>query len=198
MNVEKPSPIAADNSQVLCLACGLCCTGDLFEQAFVLEDEIDATRALGLTVDIAQDGPKLRLPCHLHIGGACSIYGSWRPHVCGAYTCGVIDGYVAGTLSFDDALRHVKTAKAMADNVRAEVGFVAGGMIGDTSITRGATATDARSARFEAMSPLARLDIGALQVHYVKFFKKTRAPVENIDMKNVATDANRDVTSKVT
>ena len=183
MIFERPDSIAANNSQALCLACGLCCTGNWFERANLYEDEIDATRALGLTVEMASDGPKFQLPCHLHVAGACSIYGSWRPHVCGAFTCGVIDAYVAGTLPFDEALRHVKTAKTMADNVRAEVGFATGGLIGDTSITQGAAA----AARVQSLSPLARLDIGALQVHYVKFFKKNRVPVENADAQNVVT-----------
>ena len=187
MTDEKPNPIAANNSQALCLVCGLCCTGDWFERANLYEDEIDATRALGLTVDIAADGPTFRLPCHLHVGGACSIYGSWRPNVCGAFTCGVIDAYVAGTLPFDDALRHVKTAKMMVENVRAEVGVAIGGLIGNPEITKAASATESASATCRSLSPLARLDIGALQVHYVKFFKNNRICVENAEAQHGAT-----------
>jgi len=80
----KPDQPASSD---LCLACGLCCDGSLFERASLRSGEDELAQSLGLTViGTGSNDSGFRLPCPL-FSGCCTIYNQQRPKICNAFRC---------------------------------------------------------------------------------------------------------------
>jgi hypothetical protein len=107
-------------AELLCKACGLCCTGHLFIWAKLKPSELDPAEALGMTVyrsDPNQRG--FSQPCPLW-KGECTIYHSPNyPRVCRAYKCKQLKEVIAEKTSFASALAVVKQVKEMIEEVEA-------------------------------------------------------------------------------
>lgn len=109
-------------AEQLCLACGLCCDGTLFD-GVQLEPGDDAPRlkSLGLPVAFSRSRkPVARFPqpCHaLCADRTCRLYAD-RPHQCRIFECGVFKEMQAGRTDLAAALRQVKKARRLADKVR--------------------------------------------------------------------------------
>lgn len=106
----------------LCLACGLCCDGTLFD--FVQLEAGDDARRLktgGLPVTVSRGKtPVARFPqpCGaLCADRTCRLYAD-RPRQCRAFECGVFKDAKAGRIAFAAALRIVTQARRRADKVR--------------------------------------------------------------------------------
>jgi hypothetical protein len=108
--------------QQLCLACGLCCDGTLFD-VVKLEAGDDASRlkALGLPVSHTRSRvPVARFPqpcAALGADCACRLYAN-RPRQCREFECGVFKDAKAGRIEFSAALRLVRQARRRADKIR--------------------------------------------------------------------------------
>ncbi len=106
----------------LCLSCGLCCDGTLFD-GVQLEagDDAKKLKALGLPVTISRGKtPIARFPqpCSaLCTDRTCRVYAD-RPTQCRIFECGVFKETKAGRITFAAAMRLVKQARRKADNVR--------------------------------------------------------------------------------
>lgn len=106
----------------LCLACGLCCDGTLFDHVQLGPDE-DARKlkALGLPVAVSRSKtPAIRFvqPCAaLCADRTCRLYAD-RPRQCRDFECGVYKDAKAGRISFAAALRQVKRARQQAEEIR--------------------------------------------------------------------------------
>lgn len=106
----------------LCLSCGLCCDGTLFDLV-KLEEGDDARRlkALGLPLKVSRGkAPVVRFPqpcAALGPDRACRVYGD-RPRQCRVFECGVFKDAKAGRLSYAAAQRIVEQARRRADKVR--------------------------------------------------------------------------------
>jgi hypothetical protein len=121
-------PVRAEplNGSAVCLQCGMCCDGTLFNIAPLEAGEDAAARALGMTVSEAtSDGKRssaFGLPCHLHQEGRCTIYGQWRPRICHTYSCRLRDAYIEGSRSLEDCLRVVRLVRETAADAAASGG----------------------------------------------------------------------------
>jgi hypothetical protein len=104
----------ASQANILCKACGLCCTGHLFIWAKLRPAELDAAEALGMRVfrsDPAQRG--FSQPCPLW-QGQCTIYDSSHyPHVCRAYKCKLLKEVLGENTSLSNALTVIEQTKEM-------------------------------------------------------------------------------------
>jgi Fe-S-cluster containining protein len=106
----------------LCLACGLCCDGTLFD-GVQLEAGEDAKKlkALGLPVSTSRGKtPITRFPqpcAALCTDCTCRIYAG-RPAQCRVFECGTFKEAKARKITFAAALRLVKKARRRADQVR--------------------------------------------------------------------------------
>ncbi len=106
----------------LCLACGLCCDGTLFD-GVQLEagDDAKKLRALGLPVAHSRaKAPAARFPqpcAALCADCSCRIYAD-RPAQCRVFECGVFKEAKAGRITLAAALRLVTQARRRADRVR--------------------------------------------------------------------------------
>lgn len=106
----------------LCLACGLCCDGTLFDLV-KLEASDDARRlkALGLPVVVSRGkAPVVRFPqpcAALCQDRTCRVYAD-RPWQCRVFECRVFKDANAGKISSAVGLRLVKKARRYADRAR--------------------------------------------------------------------------------
>lgn len=111
-----------NSGEQLCLACGLCCDGTLFDLV-KLEASDDAKRlvALGLPVKVSRGKtPIARFPqpcAALCADRTCRLYAD-RPWQCRVFECGVFKDLKAGRTTLASALRTVKSARWRADKIR--------------------------------------------------------------------------------
>ena len=109
-----------DESNILCKACGLCCTGHLFIWAKLRSSEMDAARELGLNV--FQSDPRQRgfsQPCPLW-KGQCTIYTSPHyPRFCHTYKCKLLKQVLNESTPLVNALSVIEQAKAMISELEA-------------------------------------------------------------------------------
>ncbi len=106
----------------LCLACGLCCDGTLFDHVQLgPDDDARKLKMLGLPVTVSRSQtPVTRFvqPCAaLCADRTCRLYAD-RPRQCRDFECGVYKDAKAGRISFAAALRQVKKARQQADTIR--------------------------------------------------------------------------------
>jgi hypothetical protein len=115
MNKIEESP-----ANILCKACGLCCTGHLFIWAKLRPSELDPAEALGMTVfrsDPSQRG--FSQPCPMW-RGECTIYDLPQyPHVCRAYKCKLLKDVMGDKAALSDALQVIEQAKEMIQELEA-------------------------------------------------------------------------------
>ena len=107
-------------ANMLCKACGLCCTGHLFIWAKLRPSELDPAEELGLKVfrsDPTQRG--FSQPCPVW-QGQCTIYDSPHyPHVCRSYRCKLLKEVIVEDMSLPDALKVVEQAMEMIREVES-------------------------------------------------------------------------------
>jgi uncharacterized protein len=106
----------------LCLACGLCCDGTLFDLV-KLEPDDDARKLkmLGLPVTVSRGKePVARFPqpcAALCEDRTCRLYAD-RPRQCRIFECGVFKDAKAGRITYPAALRLVKQTRRRSEKIR--------------------------------------------------------------------------------
>jgi uncharacterized protein len=102
----------------LCKACGLCCTGHLFNWTKLRSVELDSLESLG--VRVLRSVPSQRgfdQPCPLW-QGQCTIYTSESyPHFCRTYKCSLLKKLLDETTTLHQALNLVEQTKALIQDV---------------------------------------------------------------------------------
>jgi hypothetical protein len=96
-------------SNILCKACGLCCSGHLFAWTRLSAQELDAVQALGL--NIIQNNPRqlgFAQPCPLWDGTCTAYTSSGYPRACKKYRCIVLRRLLDDDISLPDALSAVE------------------------------------------------------------------------------------------
>lgn len=109
----------------LCVACGLCCDGTLFDLVKLERgDDAAKLKALGLPVTLSRArSPVARFPqpCSaLCADRTCRVYAD-RPTQCRAFECHLFKDAKHGRVTFAAALRLVKLARSRADRVRRQL-----------------------------------------------------------------------------
>jgi hypothetical protein len=110
------------SGEQLCLACGLCCDGSLFDNVRLGPgDDPARLKTLGLPVFLSRARTPVALfrqPCAaLCTDRSCRVYAD-RPQQCRSFECGVYKDAAAGRIGSAAALRLVKRARRQADNIR--------------------------------------------------------------------------------
>ena len=110
----------AAEATALCKACGLCCTGHLFSWVRLKAVELTPLRKLGLNV--IRSDPRQRgftQPCPMW-NGICTIYESPQyPRGCDSYRCKLLRELLDESVALPKALRVVKQAMQMIQEVEA-------------------------------------------------------------------------------
>lgn len=108
------------NGSDVCVPCGLCCTGLLFDLAPLEEPELALAGKLRLPLVRTPMYEAFRLPCPRQEGTLCGVYLE-RPKVCGSYECGLLQRYKAGEVPLDEALARVSRIRDAAADLRRRV-----------------------------------------------------------------------------
>lgn len=117
-----PDGGAVKPAEQLCLACGLCCDGTLFDLVKLeAGDDARKLKALGLPVTLSRgQAPVARFPqpcAALCADRTCRLYAD-RPWQCRVFECGVFKDAKAGRITFAAAVRLVQQARGRADKAR--------------------------------------------------------------------------------
>ena len=152
----------------LCVECGMCCNGGLFDYGPLARDEVSDKRDAGLKVLEADGKFGFALPCPQLDGAVCQVYAR-RPQTCRSFRCETLKAVEAGDLPYEEGLGRVTQARAALDQVHA-------------NLPDGATITDARRWRREAgqaeasaqlnASPMLMMALGLLDVLLDQHFRK--------------------------
>ena len=110
--------IADSQANILCKACGLCCTGHLFIWTKLRSAELGSIEALGLPVIRSIPSERgFNQPCPLW-KGQCTIYHSPHyPRFCRTYKCKLLKKLLEESTSLSQALSVVKEAKELIQEV---------------------------------------------------------------------------------
>jgi len=99
------------------MACGLCCDGTLFHRvALRPEEDAAAFASRGIQISTTMP-PAFKQRCTVYRNRSCSIYAD-RPHACRQFRCALLRRLEAGKISQWDALKIVREAAALRDELR--------------------------------------------------------------------------------
>lgn len=109
------------NANLLCKACGLCCSGHLFSWVRLNAPELDKIEKLGLKV--IRSDPRQRgfvQPCAMWRDGVCSVYTSPDyPRSCEKYKCQVLKRLLDDDISLSDAMPILQETLALIHEIEA-------------------------------------------------------------------------------
>jgi len=101
----------------LCLSCGLCCEGVIFNRAALKHDEIRLAKDYDLDYFPEGEGEfAFRLPCHLYQDDKCSMYLS-RPDACKRYRCDLLKRLTGGNIDLEESKQIVSQVKSLMDSI---------------------------------------------------------------------------------
>lgn len=130
MSLQDDTWIVAEapaGEQKVCLGCGLCCDGTLFNNAGLRPGERGGLPALIEAGSFSSGNEELfRLPCG-YFKGRCTIYDRKKAWVCSAFRCRVLKDLTGGVISSEEALATVKDAVRMRDELAEMYRVVTGG-----------------------------------------------------------------------
>ena len=152
----------------LCQQCGLCCDGSLFTFLPLEAAEIEATRTLGVRLEVRRDGrTAMRLPCPVLKGTCCGAYAQ-RPTRCRTFVCALGTSLVRKDTSMPAALAVVAEAKRRLGALDAMLPSRAPGD-GRSVLQRAQQleATEPDDARFRAVRAEARAIEALLRQHFI-------------------------------
>jgi len=108
---------ALPDGSALCVGCGMCCDGTLFDRIGVTAEEQVRLKVLGFSLLRYEGEMVFEQPCRSDDCGSCLIYEA-RPVVCRRFRCGLLQAYQSGAISLD-------AAKSKQDKARELIAAVA-------------------------------------------------------------------------
>lgn len=116
-NSSKTERQAEETAQSLCISCGLCCDGTLFDRVDLTPKDDFATLA-SLSIHPSDTvPPALKQCCAAYKHRLCSIYPN-RPHACRRFRCALLKRFEADEISHSHALKVIREAVALRDRLR--------------------------------------------------------------------------------
>jgi len=110
----------------LCLACGLCCNGTLFNYADLKEHEFEQVVRLGMKPADDEDKTSFSLPCPQLEGAKCSCYGD-RPSVCGDFMCELVGTLSSGEMSLNETQQVAARTREISHELRSKLEIATNG-----------------------------------------------------------------------
>jgi len=107
---QPESPQSSD----LCTACGLCCSGPLYNMLMLEAGEVPGAILNGLPVMNGGEGECFWFPCPRLEDKCCTIYDV-RPGGCRTFRCEMLTKLDRGDVTLDEAMAHVDEAWARVD-----------------------------------------------------------------------------------
>ena len=109
-----------NQEQELCISCGFCCDGTLFNRARSDESEVVLAEMLKFK---DEDGNHwIKLPCP-YFEKHCKVYKQNRPHVCSSFKCSLLEKLINKGIAFEEALELVKKVHEQKSRIQAMIPF---------------------------------------------------------------------------
>lgn len=97
----KPLPMTS--SANICVGCGICCDGHLFDYALIKPEEQSLCAELDLEVRLQPESVDRFLhPCPRFADGCCTVYDR-RPSTCRTFRCRLLQDHDAGRVTTQEA-----------------------------------------------------------------------------------------------
>jgi uncharacterized protein len=142
---KPPTQNPVSEAEQLCLHCGLCCDGTLFDSVPLREEE---KRALPM---LAQANASLSQPCAaLRSDKCCAVYAS-RPIACRWFRCLLLEAMQAKEVSLKQARDIVDDTHRQLDDVRRWLPLQPGRSVMQQALAETAAQSESQ---FEAVSAL--------------------------------------------
>jgi uncharacterized protein len=124
MHDAAPCPSRAqppiDSVSELCVRCGVCCTGLLYQNGTLEPDQVALAAELGMETFTTPDGAlRFRLGCPRLAGTVCSVYDRERPRICGQFFCALAKGMAKGEIPEPEAHARVTSVRELIDTLKA-------------------------------------------------------------------------------
>lgn len=104
----------AEKVESICVDCGLCCDGTIFD--FIQSPPDEDISKWNKLKNVDKDGVKgIKLPCPYLDGSKCSIYNEEKPLACSAYFCRLARVVKAGNATTEEAKEIIKRTKKFRD-----------------------------------------------------------------------------------
>lgn len=104
--------------QQICVDCGFCCDGTIFECASLKPGERGNIPVKMVTGTVPEKGEEyFHLPCP-YFNKKCTIYDLKRAEVCGTFRCQLLKKFAAGELSPDQAINVISVAAGMRMEIK--------------------------------------------------------------------------------
>ena len=128
MTTPSPLPAQSEEESSICLKCGLCCDGTLFDFATLQEPEVHLFPPNQRLDNPASDESALAfaLPCQHFRSQTCTVYPD-RPDACRVFACRVLADFRNGTKTKAHCLAIIDDALGTRNRIDAllEVGGLA-------------------------------------------------------------------------
>jgi Fe-S-cluster containining protein len=148
--------VALEATMSLCLSCGFCCDGTLFNRVPLAEGDDPSLRVRLRVLEGQHHGVQ---PCPALEGVVCQVYEK-RPLACRRYRCLLLEAHEANEVSLEGAVQIVNQTKALRAGLSAALGLPDRGANVDTARARAPELPD------EARQSLDRLE-RALSFHFL-------------------------------
>jgi hypothetical protein len=111
---HKESP---EQEQEICLTCGMCCDGTLFDHAKVEPGEKDLLPD-EIRKNYFRDGEneKFKLPCS-YFSNRCTIYSHHRASTCWKFRCELLKKFSERKITITDAFKIIQSAHALRSEI---------------------------------------------------------------------------------
>jgi len=157
---------ALETLQGLCLGCGLCCNGTVFECVQVDPEEQRPFESVQL-IRVA-DKVAVPLPCQKYLERRCSIYEQ-RPRRCKKFTCKLYDEVASGSLTSSGARARIEQIRELSGTIEQLLDWAPGSFSTTRFRSWAAAYAGGESAARKAF-PQAFLKYGALRLLMERHF----------------------------
>jgi Fe-S-cluster containining protein len=119
--------MSADSAATrLCMACGLCCNGVLFDIVCLQpQDAMKPLEKLGMKINRRKTEPYFKQPCGFLHHRRCGIY-EHRPSRCRLFECRILRRLEAGEFSEEQASSLIQQALRMVDDIEQRLETLGG------------------------------------------------------------------------
>jgi uncharacterized protein len=102
--------IETKNISDICVTCGMCCDGTLFDRASIKgEADIKVVESLGMEIHNVKDAVFFKQPC-ICFDKSCTVYNKTRPLACSNFLCDPIKNFEKGEISLEQAHNQINRA----------------------------------------------------------------------------------------
>lgn len=95
----------------ICVGCGICCDGHLFDHVPLAEGEEGLCADLGLAVEPGESTARFAQPCACFASGSCTVYDR-RPTTCRTFRCRLLRNVEKGRVTTQEAQAVIAKVRA--------------------------------------------------------------------------------------